>query len=463
MHGPKPNETIKRHNGPKVSPDQTGYGSEGSKTDERLPEDASACQQKSNGRAHVRKSRLQADPRLTRAPLWPTNKNERNIRKPNIELTYKRDFSIWEVIQKGNGSIKITTDANGQIKVLPPKTVEEIQERERERKARTTLLMALPEHHLAKFHKMTDTKKIWEAIKSRFGGNNESKKMQKYMLKKQFESFSVSNSKGLHKGYDRFQSLLSQLEIHGAGVSTKDANQKFLSAPQLDHEDLKQVDEFDLEEIDLKWQVAMISMRMKKFYKKTGRKLQFDAKEPVGFDKTKVKCFNCHKTWHFARECRSKGNQESKRRDSGNIGYKAKENVRTLAKQDEPKALVTIDGDVIDWSSHAEKDIENYAFMAYSTSNSGSDNEVTSCSKVCEESYVKLKKLYDEQREQIVPPPMTGNYMPPNSDLGIDESNFTYGPKQSKTSESDANRDFASCDQNSSVEIHLESVLRNQL
>ncbi|GKG23994.1 hypothetical protein Tco_0392030, partial [Tanacetum coccineum] len=57
---------------------------------------------------------------------------------------------------------------------------------------------------------------------------DESKKMQKYILKQQFEGFSVSNSEGLHKGYDRFQSLLSQLDIHGAGVSTKDDNQKFL-------------------------------------------------------------------------------------------------------------------------------------------------------------------------------------------------------------------------------------------
>ncbi|GJY58761.1 ribonuclease H-like domain-containing protein [Tanacetum coccineum] len=86
------------------------------------------------------------------------------------------------------------------------------------------------------------------------------------------------------------------------------ANQS--SCPQLDHEDLEQLDEFDLEEMDLKWQVAMISMRMKKFYKKTGRKLQFDAKEPVGFDKTKVECYNCHKTGHFARECRTLGNQK---------------------------------------------------------------------------------------------------------------------------------------------------------
>ncbi|GKD40732.1 hypothetical protein Tco_1260939 [Tanacetum coccineum] len=115
-------------------------------------------------------------------------------------------------------------DTNGQIRVLPPKTAEEILARERERKARTTLLMSIPEDHLAKFHKMTDAKEIWEAIKSRFGGNDESKKMQKYILKQQIESFSVSDSEGLHKGYDRFQSLLSQLEIHGAGVSTEDAN-----------------------------------------------------------------------------------------------------------------------------------------------------------------------------------------------------------------------------------------------
>ncbi|GKA49219.1 hypothetical protein Tco_0742177 [Tanacetum coccineum] len=138
------------------------------------------------------------------------------------------DYPIWEVIQNGNGPVSITTDTSGQIKVLPPRTAEEIVARERERKARTTLLMALPEDHLAKFHKMTDAKEMWDAIKSRFGGNDESKKMQKYILKQQFEGFSVSNTEGLHKGYDRFQSLLSQLEIHGAGVSTEDANQKFL-------------------------------------------------------------------------------------------------------------------------------------------------------------------------------------------------------------------------------------------
>ncbi|GJR24467.1 ribonuclease H-like domain-containing protein [Tanacetum coccineum] len=367
------------------------------------------------------------------------------------------DYPIWEVIQNGNGPVSITTDTQGQIKVLPPRTAEEIVARERERKARTTLLMALPEDHLAKFHKMTDAKEMWDAIKSRFGGNDESKKMQKYILKQQFEGFSVSNSEGLHKGYDRFQSLLSQLEIHGAGVSTEDANQKFLrslpsawsqvslimrtkpgvdmvsipsgqnsqyeqtssysllanqsSCPQLDHEDLEQLDEFDLEEMDLKWQVAMISMRMKKFYKKTGRKLQFDAKEPVGFDKTKVECYNCHKTGHFARECRTKGNQDSRRRDAWNSGNK---DGRRSGKQEDSKALVTIDGEGVDWTSHSEEE-EDYALMACNSS--GSDTEVTSCSNECKESYAKLKKLYDAQREQL-------------SDASIEIKAYTQGLKK---------------------------------
>nr|GEY36539.1 hypothetical protein [Tanacetum cinerariifolium] len=169
----------------------------------------------------------------------------------------------------------------------------------------------------------------------------------------------------------------------------------------LDHEDLKQVDEFDLEDIDLKWQVAMISTRLKKFYKKTRRKLHFDAKEPVGFDKTKVECFNCHNTGNFARECKSKGNQESGRKDGGNTRYKARDNEKTPSKQDEHKAMVTIDGEGVDWTGHAKDDIKDYALMAFNSNNLGSDTEVISCSKGCEESYAKLKKLYDEQSEQL--------------------------------------------------------------
>ncbi|GKF40301.1 hypothetical protein Tco_0120362 [Tanacetum coccineum] len=75
-----------------------------------------------------------------------------------------------------------------------------------------------------------DAKTMWAAIKSRFGGNVESKKMQRNILKQQFENFSVFDTKGLDKAYDRFQKLISLLEVHGATVSNEDANQKFLKA-----------------------------------------------------------------------------------------------------------------------------------------------------------------------------------------------------------------------------------------
>ncbi|GKF86493.1 hypothetical protein Tco_0254320, partial [Tanacetum coccineum] len=97
---------------------------------------------------------------------------------PPLSQTPTQQTPHTEVIQNRNGPVSITTDTSGQIKVLPPRTAEDIVAREIERKARTTLLMALPEDHLAKFHKMIDAKEIWDAIKSRFGGNDESKKMQ---------------------------------------------------------------------------------------------------------------------------------------------------------------------------------------------------------------------------------------------------------------------------------------------
>nr|GEX46907.1 ribonuclease H-like domain-containing protein [Tanacetum cinerariifolium] len=175
---------------------------------------------------------------------------------------------------------------------------------------------------------MADAKEMWEAIKSRFSGNDESKKMQKYLLKQPFEGYSVSSSEGLHIRYDRFQTLLSQLKIHGAGVSHEDANQKFLRSLPFSW---SQINNDDMEEMNLKWQVAMISMRIKKFHKMTARKLQFDTKDPVGFDKTKVECFNCHKMGHFARDCRAKRNQDSERRDAGYHGNKARDNDRRHA------------------------------------------------------------------------------------------------------------------------------------
>nr|GEU81728.1 xylulose kinase-1 [Tanacetum cinerariifolium] len=74
---------------------------------------------------------------------------------------------------------------------------------QRETKARTLLLQSLLEDHMADFHHLDDAREIWLAVKARFGGNEESKKMRKTMLKREFSEFSVFEEEGLHKGYDR--------------------------------------------------------------------------------------------------------------------------------------------------------------------------------------------------------------------------------------------------------------------
>ncbi|GJX18181.1 putative ribonuclease H-like domain-containing protein [Tanacetum coccineum] len=204
--------------------------------------------------------------------------------------------------------------------------------------------------------------------------------------------------------------------------------------------------------MDLKWPVAMISMRLKKFYKKTGRKLHFNAKEPVGFNKSKVECFNYHKTGHFARECRLKGNQESRRRDAGNNRYKAKDNRRRPRNRRNLKLcqMSAKDKSELGYGDQIHEGVLSYEKEAFESVFDSRSSDVED-SPVYDR-FAKVKGMH------AVPPLMTGIYMPPRSDFGIDKSNFTYGSKQSKTSKSNAKTsNFDSCESNSSKET-LESV-----
>ncbi|GJY56588.1 ribonuclease H-like domain-containing protein [Tanacetum coccineum] len=324
---------------------------------------------------------------------------------------------------------------------VPLKTAQALLQRQRERKAKSILLLAIPDMYQLRFHGIKDAKSLWTIIKS------------------------------LDKAYDRFQKLISLLEVHDAVVSNEDANQKFLkalpsswnnvslimrnktgiddldiddrynnlkvfeadikslsgsssnsqnvaflsaedtnsinevntangvstasghnsqgrassssytddlmfsfftnqsSSPQLDDKDLEQIDHDDLEEMYLKWQVAMLSMRVKRFYKKTRRKLIFNGKEPIGFDKTKVKCFNCQRRGHFVRECRVTRNQGNRNRDAW---YRSRDNTRRIVPVETFDALVVQDNALIiqdrlgyDWSYIAQDEPTEFALMAY--------------------------------------------------------------------------------------------------
>ncbi|GKD32451.1 ribonuclease H-like domain-containing protein, partial [Tanacetum coccineum] len=199
-------------------------------------------------------------------------------------------------------------------------------------KAKSTLLLPIPDEHLLKFHGIKDAKTLWEAIKARFGGNKESKKMQKTFLKQQYENFAASRSEGLDKTYDRI--LPSAWNTHTLIMHNKSdldtltssstyaddvmfsffANQS--NTPQLENEDLEQINTNDLAKMDLKLQVAMLTMRVKRFLNKTGKNLNFNGKETVGFDKTNVECYNCHMRGHFARECRAPRNHKNRNGDA---------------------------------------------------------------------------------------------------------------------------------------------------
>nr|GFA14241.1 hypothetical protein [Tanacetum cinerariifolium] len=87
------------------------------------------------------------------------------------------------------------------------------------------------------------------------------------------------------------------------------------NSPQLDNEDLQQIHLDDLEEMDLRWQMAMLTIRARRFSKNTGRKFSMNGNDTIGFDKSKVECYNCHKRGHFIRECRAPRNQENKNRE----------------------------------------------------------------------------------------------------------------------------------------------------
>nr|GEW14704.1 ribonuclease H-like domain, reverse transcriptase, RNA-dependent DNA polymerase [Tanacetum cinerariifolium] len=285
-----------------------------------------------------------------------------------------------KVIQNGNSLKRTGRDCDGRVIILLPMNADEHIAVHKESKARTTLLQSILDDHVADFHYMDDAGDIWNEIKARFDGNAESKKMKKSMLKQEFLEFRTGEAEGLHKGYDRMQKILSQLNQLKAKPEDKDINLKFLelclhhglstisaskkmsyrdslsyssfttyttpsnSKTGSHRSDFEQIEKLDLEEMDLKWQMAMLSVRVHKFEQKAGRKIDFDKKESSRFNKKKVRCYKCQQRGHFARECRAKGGNDKQRYSS----FKIKE---IRKKEEDSKALITVDT-LVDSTDH---------------------------------------------------------------------------------------------------------------
>ncbi|GJX17843.1 hypothetical protein Tco_0218675 [Tanacetum coccineum] len=142
------------------------------------------------------------------------------------------DYSLWEVIENGNAP-PITKVVEGVETTIAPTTAEEKAQRRLELKARSTLLMGIPNEHQLKFNSIKDAKSLLQAVEKRFGGNAATKKTQRNLLKQQYKFFTASSLEVLDQTFDRLQKLISQLEIHGESISQEDPEIDTLSLDDL--------------------------------------------------------------------------------------------------------------------------------------------------------------------------------------------------------------------------------------
>nr|GEY62323.1 hypothetical protein [Tanacetum cinerariifolium] len=143
--------------------------------------------------------------------------------------------------------------------------------------------------------------------------------------------------------------------------------------------------------MDLRWQMAMLTMRARWFLQKTGRNLGDNRVTSMGFDMSKVEYYNCHRKGHFAREYRSP-------EDSRRFGATEPQRRTAPVENSTSNALVSqCDGiGCYDWSYQAEDEPANFSLMVITSSSSSSDNEVPSCSKACSKAYAHLHSQYDK-------------------------------------------------------------------
>ncbi|GJY04855.1 retrovirus-related pol polyprotein from transposon TNT 1-94 [Tanacetum coccineum] len=372
------------------------------------------------------------------------------------------NYSLWEVIENGNAP-PITKVVEGVETTIAPTTAEEKAQRRLELKARSTLLMGIPNEHQLKFNSIKDAKSLLQAVEKRFGENAVIKCLrgkifykialeihgesisqedvnQKFLRslspewnthtivwknKPEIDTLSMDDLYNNMKIYEldvKMTSSLSTNTQNVAFVSTKSSTNRAVNnahgattastqatavnsttidklsdaiicaffasqtnSLQLDNKDLQQIHPDDLEEMDLRWQMAMLTMRARRFLKNTGRKYSVNGTKTIGFDKSKVECYNCHKRGHFTRECRALRNQENRNR----------ENTRRVVPVETTisNALVSCDSSGYDWSDQAEECPTNFALMTYSSTNSNSEVSTDSnCSSSCLENVKIIKE-----------------------------------------------------------------------
>nr|GEU80297.1 hypothetical protein [Tanacetum cinerariifolium] len=339
------------------------------------------------------------------------------------------DYAFWEVIMNGDAPASIASVSGGAKAAIPPKTIEQKITRRNELKAKSTMLLAIPDEHLLKFHGIKDAKTLWEAIKT------------------------------------RFQKLISQLEIHGEVILQEDANLKLLRSlpPAWNNHTLIMRNKSDLdtlsmddlynnlstnEAVNTAHNISTASSQgqtfastyaddvMFSFFANQSNSPKLDNKDLEQIDTDNLEEMDLKWIGHFARECKAPRSQGNRNGD----------NTRRVVPVETPaNALVVTDGIGYNWSYQAEKGPTNFALMAFSSSSSSNsdtetglgygsqlnERDLNNKSDVFEsasDSSMNESEEYNNQANDMyktgegyraVPHPYTGNFMPPIPNLSL--------------------------------------------
>nr|GEV98598.1 retrovirus-related Pol polyprotein from transposon TNT 1-94 [Tanacetum cinerariifolium] len=302
----------------------------------------------------------------------------------------------------------------GVTTMIPITTVEEKDQRRLEVKARSILMMGILNEHQLKFNSIKD---VLERLGEKLSQEDVNQKLLR-SLSHEWNTHAVvwRNEADLDTiSMDDLYNNLKVYEPEVKGISSSSLslqNMAFVSSSnnnssstngtvntdygvstastQVNAAFLTNIDNLnDMEEMDLRWKMAMLTMRAIRFLERTGKKFTVNSNETISFDKSNVECYNCHKRGHFTRECRALRNQDNKHKESSRRSVPVETTNFT--------ALVSFNGlGRYDWSDQADEG-PNYALMAFSSLNSDSkvSNDYT-CSNSCLET-IKLLKSQNEQ------------------------------------------------------------------
>ncbi|GJX45698.1 retrovirus-related pol polyprotein from transposon TNT 1-94 [Tanacetum coccineum] len=285
------------------------------------------------------------------------------------------DYALWEVIENG-ATLPKTQVVECVITVMPITSAEDNAQRRLE---------------------------LLEAVEKRFGGNAATKKTQRNLLKQNGADLDTMSMDDLYNNLK----VTNQAVNTAHGVSTASTQVNVAHSTNIDN--LSDVVIYDIEEMDLRWQMAMLTMRARRFLKNTGRKLTVNGNETLGFDKSKVECYNCHKRGYFPRECRALRNQDNKNKESTRRSM--------LVETSNSIALVSCDGvGGMTGVIRQRKGLIMHSWLSHLQIPAQRLNMLIDC------------QIVDNCKKGLgynaVPPPYTGNFMPPTPDLsfiGLDE------------------------------------------